>query len=124
MTKNYPEFPDLTDVYLEDSYVLGISETPGTVVFSLDLVLTPGHPRYQAPPPDEQYCYAKAELVFAEVTGVRWPRRSDLTFTDAAGEVDLGNIDTMVYRNDHYELTGDWGEVHIYTTQPPRLTFG
>ncbi|HVW39840.1 MAG TPA: hypothetical protein VHC18_00665 [Amycolatopsis sp.] len=123
MTTNYDQFPDLAGVYLEDSYVLAIREDADTVSFALEAVLTPQHPRYRPPQPDEQYCYAKANLVFTSVSEVRWLERSGLVFTDATGEADLGNIDTMNYTNDHYELTGDWGQVQIFTREPPRLVF-
>ena len=41
---DYSQFPGLAGVYLEDSYVLGISEVPGQLTFDLDAVLTPGSP--------------------------------------------------------------------------------
>ncbi|MEU4672949.1 hypothetical protein AB0F91_34550 [Amycolatopsis sp. NPDC023774] len=49
--KNYPDFTDLAQVCLEDSYVLAINEHPEAVSFTLDLVLTPGHSCYHAPHP-------------------------------------------------------------------------
>lgn len=44
MSIDYTRFPDLSGVYLEDSYVLVISESTGQVVFHLDAVLTPSTP--------------------------------------------------------------------------------
>lgn len=123
MAKNYYEFPELSAVYLEDSYVLRINEGDGTIWFSMLLVLTEQRPRYHDPLPGEQYCYANADLIFNDVREVRWIERNGLVYTDATGESDLGNIDTMVYSNDHYELTGDWGQVQIFTPDPPRLVF-
>ena len=49
-------FADLRDAYLEDSWVIRISETPGTVAFDLEAVLTPTHGRYTPSKPGEQYC--------------------------------------------------------------------
>lgn len=54
---------------------------------------------------------------------VRWLERGRHVYTDATGEEDLGNIDTMIYDVDRYELTGDWGRVQILTPDPPVLTF-
>lgn len=123
MAKNYYDFPELSEVYLEDSYVLAIKEDGDTITFSMLLVLREQHPRYHDPLPGEQYCYANADLIFTGVQGVRWLERSHQIYTDATGEEDLGNIDTMVYDTDHYDLTGDWGHVQIVTQDPPGLTF-
>jgi hypothetical protein len=123
MAKNYYEFPDLAAVYLEDSYVLRINEGHGTISFSMLLVLTEQHPRYHDPLRGEQYCYANADLVFNDAREVQWLERNGLVYTDATGEADLGNIDTMAYNHDHYELSGDWGQVQNFTQNPPRLTF-
>jgi hypothetical protein len=48
---DYASFPGLAGVYLEDSYVLDISETAGQVVFRLDAVVTPEHQAYRSPHP-------------------------------------------------------------------------
>lgn len=123
MTKNYYDFPALSEVYLEDSYVLRINEGDGTISFSMLLVLREQHPRYHAPEPGEQYCYAYGDLIFTGVREVRWLERGHHVYTDVTGEEDLGNIDTMIYDTDHYELTGDWGHVEIVTPDPPQVTF-
>jgi hypothetical protein len=60
---DYKSFPGLAGVFLEDSYVLGISESSEQLVFHLDAVLTPEHPAYQPPRPGEHYCYANGSLV-------------------------------------------------------------
>ena len=121
--KNYTDFANLAQVYLEDSYVLAINERPDAVAFTLDLVLTPGHARYHAPPPDEQYCYADAVLTIGGAARIDWITRSGRTYRDAAGEEDLGNIDSLEYRDGYYDITGDWGHVRVHTVAAPQLTF-
>ena len=115
---DYKSFPGLAGVYLEDSYVLGITEPSGQVVFHLDAVLTPEHPAFHSPHPGEQYCYAKGRLVFPEVTRVVWLRRNSSHYTDASGEEDLGNIDILRVNGDAFVAEGDWGAVQIYGAQP------
>lgn len=61
---DYSQFPQLDGVYLEDSFVLGISEIAGELSFKLEAVLTPQHPNYHEPLPGTQYCYADGELLF------------------------------------------------------------
>ncbi len=64
MSTAYWELPGLEQVYLEESWVLGIEVDQQLAAFQLELVLTEDHPRYQPPRPGEQYCYAPARLVF------------------------------------------------------------
>jgi hypothetical protein len=120
---NYTDFPDLANIYLEDSFVLAINETPTSLSFRLDAVLTQSHPRYHDPRPDEAHCYADAVLTIADATKIEWITRSTQTYRDATGEEDLGNIDSLQRHDDHYEIAGDWGHVRIYSTATPQLTF-
>lgn len=115
---DYASFPGLAGVYLEDSYVLDISGTAGQVVFRLDAVLTPEHPAYHSPHPGEHYCYARGGLAFPDVTRVVWLSRSGSYYTDASGERDLGNIDSLTIDGDAYVAEGDWGAVRISGADP------
>jgi hypothetical protein len=115
---DYNSFPGLVGVYLEDSYVLGISESSDQLVFHLDAVLTPDHPAYHSPRPGERYCYANGCLVFPGVTGVVWLRRNSSRYTDASGQDDLGNIDILTVDGDAVVVEGDWGTVRISGAQP------
>lgn len=115
---DYKSFPGLAGVFLEDSYVLDITETSERVVFHLDAVLTPEYPAHHSPPPGEQYCYANGSLVFPDVTRVVWLSRNDRHYTDASGEEDLGNIDILTVDGDAVVAEGDWGAVRISGAQP------
>jgi hypothetical protein len=115
---DYKSFPGLAGVSLEDSYVLGISESSGLVVFHLDAVLTPEHPAYHSPRPGEQYCFANGSLVFSDVTQVVWLKWSSNHYTDASGEEDLGNIDILTVDGYGFVAEGDWGSVRISGAQP------
>jgi hypothetical protein len=100
--------------YLEDSYVLAISERDRNLAFELEAVLTPSHPEYRPPPPTEQHCYRNAHLVFQDVRDIRWQRKCGNSFVDAQGERDLGNIDSfLIFPDGRYQLAGDWGEVEL-----------
>jgi hypothetical protein len=115
---DYKSFPGLAGIFLEDSYVLGISESSEQVVFHLDAVLTPEHSAYHSPRPGEQYCYANGRLVFPDVTRVVWLKRNSSPYTDASGEEDLGNIDILTVDGDAFDTEGDWGAVRISGAQP------
>jgi hypothetical protein len=115
---DYNSFPGLAGVFLEDSYVLGITESSEQVVFRLDAILTPEHPTYHSPRPGEQYCYENGSLVFPGVTRVEWLKRGSNHYTDASGEGDLGNIDILTVDGDTVVVEGDWGVVQISGATP------
>lgn len=119
MTTHYTKLPGLADVYLEDSFVLEIREVGDSIAFRLEAVLTENHPLYHAPKPGEQYCYALATLTFVDATAIEWITRYDARYTDADGEVDLGNIDFLNVEDGAYRLGGDWGEVRIVSGAEP-----
>lgn len=111
---DYEQFPGLDGFYLEDSFVLAITETPSTLTFTLDAVLTPEHPAYRPPRPGEHHCYRSAELLFIDFSKTEWLHRSHRLFTDATGAKDLGNIDVLTADASSVLLEGDWGRVRVW----------
>jgi hypothetical protein len=117
----YQTLPGLAEVYLEDSFVVGIHGDGGTLSFDLDAVLTERHPRFAPPSPDEQYCYVSASLTFSHADAIDWLSRTDAAYRDANDEVDYGNIDFLTVEGSTYHLGGDWGEVIIRSSTPPEF---
>ena len=116
----YSELQSLEHVYLEDTYVLRIRWADDALIFWLEAILTEQHPDYFPPKPGEQYCYRRCLLAFRHPREVQWQELDTLASADAAGETDLGNIDTFVDLGGRYHLRGGWGEV-IITGPPPVL---
>jgi hypothetical protein len=112
-TSPYWEWDALQGVYLEDSYVLSITEEPAKLVFVMLLVLTEQHPAYRPPAAGEQYCYRRGAISFEEVTGVSWLSRIMRPILDVDGEVDYGNIDALYRTDGRYELEGEWGSLNV-----------
>ena len=110
---NYHDITSLANVYLEDSFVIGIREQVGVVAFELEAVLTESHGSYLPPNLGEQYCYRRATLSFSGVRNINWSRKEMPRFFDASGEIDFGNIDSFVIDNSVSTLEGDWGAVMI-----------
>lgn len=108
----------LADAYLQDSWVLDVVVRPTEVVFDLDLVLRPSHPAYTQPRPGEQYCYRRATLRFPGLREITWQLGTGPPATDADGEVDYGNIDTLRTDGEVYELDGDWGAMSLLSDPP------
>ncbi|WP_298331829.1 hypothetical protein [Asticcacaulis sp.] len=105
----------LQSLYLEDSYVIGIAEQDPDLIFLLDAVLTENHPAYQAPSSGIYYCFKRLALRFEDISTVAWKAlclKEALT-TDADGEVDYGNIDTLLLTDNTAYIEGSWGEVEL-----------
>ena len=117
---NYYDWDKFKNIYLEDSYVLGIDETSNKLIFDVEIVLHEEHPLYTTPKPDEQYCYKKGKIIFDELNSVDWINKNNKAYTDAEGDEDLGNIDVFEQTKNGYHLEGDWGEVDV-ESKPPIL---
>lgn len=110
---NYFEIYDLKNIYLEDSFVLGIKEKNNEIEFIVDFVLTENHPLYSIPKENENYCYKKGILLFKGVTSVLWEERKKNFFFDKNNEIDYGNIDCFYFSKNNFRLSGDWGIVNF-----------
>ena len=110
--------PGLKHLYLEDSWVLGIEESPDELRFDLEAVLTEDHPRWSTPKPDEQYAYLPIALVFRRPRTIEFERSRCPPAVDATGEIDYGHIDSFQWEGCRFELEGDWGSVRIEGDPP------
>jgi len=116
----------LSNLYLEDSYVLNIAEKESSINFDMEFVLTEEHELYQSPKKNEQYCYSRGQLNFLDCSSTSLQLSNNLTSIDADGEQDIGNIDFFVNSNGNYLLEGDWGNLKVkcasvsvtYKTEP------
>lgn len=111
---NYSELKEFDGLYLEDSFVLLIVETPKLISFQMEFVLTKDHPKYQNPLVNQMYCYNRGEINFINPNQVLWKyKNQNACSIDANGEIDFGNIDVFYKSGDEYSLQGDWGSVMI-----------
>lgn len=107
------------DTYLEDSFVLSVTEDADRLVIGVELVLLPGHPLYREPKPGEVRWWEPASIVFAPVTAVRWVRRTDTVIHDPDGSVDLGGLDGIVQTGPaEWRVEGTFGVVVVASPQP------
>ena len=110
-------FASLSDIVLEESWVLAIDASLTRVTVLLDLVLTAEHPDYQPPYDDEMYCYRRGALVVDSDTAVLLRRSTRPPAVDATGELDYGHVEafcpTPDLVEDVWELMGEWGEALV-----------
>jgi hypothetical protein len=114
---NYWQLPGLENIYLEDSYVLGI-KTDTSIEFFLEAILTENHPLYTSPLPGEQYCYRSITLKFPHPQTYNLTLNKMLPIVDPDGTWDYGNIDEFFLENQTYHLIGEWGELTIVSDSP------
>ncbi|MFV0317865.1 MAG: hypothetical protein ACK5O2_13010 [Microthrixaceae bacterium] len=109
----YYELPGLEQIYLEDSFVLGVAILPGSVRVQLDVVLREGHPSYVAPVDNEQYCFRKGALTLEEVSEVTWYMPPGPPAIDASGDTDYGGVDSYEVEGSVHRITGEIGELTV-----------
>lgn len=110
---DYSQIDELRLFCLEDGWVLDIVARPGVITISLDVVLLPEHPDYQAPLPGERYCYRRGELRFEKVSVLHWVGQGLPPARDASGESDYGGVDSFEFDRDSYRIVGDFGEISV-----------
>jgi hypothetical protein len=118
---SYWDVEALKDVYLEDSWVLGVVAQPGAVWFELDVVLRESHPQFEAPKPDEQYCYKRGRLMFRDVTELHWSGQGRPPAVDSEGDIDYGSIDELASTESGFRAVGDFGTLEVTTSAPPEI---
>jgi hypothetical protein len=109
----YSELPELAELILEESFVLAVEATPGSVMFEMDFVLTPQHPQYAPPPASERECFRRGTLRLTGVTQLQWDEQGAAPATDATGEKDLGHIDSFQWESKRLVFEGDWGRLAV-----------
>lgn len=118
--QSYEKLDGLSAIYLEDSWVLEIIARPSSLRFDLEAVLTSEHPAYVPPPATQQHCYRRASLEFARVRRLDWADQGRPPATDASGQVDYGNIDSLLADQQRYEIEGLFGHIDVWS-DPPTL---
>ena len=105
----YHEIDGFEFLYLENSWILDISNTDSELRFEIDCVLTENHNLYCSPKFGERYCYKKATIVFCNIRNFLIFERTNFNSIDSDGSVDFGNIDIFKFKRNTYLLEGDWG---------------
>lgn len=113
----YTRLPGLSDIVLEESWVLDIEVGPGLVRFLIEAVLTDSHPMHEPCHPGEQFCYKKCTWKFCDVRSVAWTMGGGPAI-DASGELDYGHIDEVAVEPPIYTVTGDFGWMRILSSEP------
>jgi hypothetical protein len=107
----YVELPGLSEIVLEESYVLDVRAAPGELIFDVDFVLARDHPAYAPPPPSQVECFRRGSLRFTGLERLVWDDQGKPPAIDASGERDFGHIDSFEWEGGRYFLSGDFGRI-------------
>jgi len=106
----------LDQVYLEDSYLLGLVAEGRQLQFRILFALTGEHPSYQPPLPHEQHCYRRGDVIADDVTilsqrGGAWPHIG----SDPDGTFDFGSVEFRAM-DGGYLFVSEWLELEFKAT--------
>ncbi len=118
MKKNYDNFKDFENIYLEDSFILEVIENSSQLKFIMEVVLTTNNSLYSKPKQNEVHCYKNAKIVFANVKEIDWKEKDLSPSKDASGEIDYGNIHELYFEDGYYYIFADIGELKIKSVEP------
>ena len=103
---------ELTDIHLQDSYVLGLDEDSTRLRFNMLFALAEQHIDFSPALDGEQHCYRYGSLTL-EGADIAWARKTFKPTTDLDGEIDYGSIDCIEIDRDACRLEGPWGDVTV-----------
>ncbi len=102
----------LSDIYLEDSYVLEIRERASEIEFEMEFVLRENHPYYTEPKSDEMYCYRQGIIRLKSCVDVKWENKP-YALRPRLEDKDYCNIDAFYRDGNKIFIEGDWGALSL-----------
>lgn len=101
------------NVVFANSYVLGLRIEPYAVFLRMDFVLSPSHPQYRPPPPNESACFRRGTLTIKGFKRLTWEATNVPPARDADAELDWGCLDVFRRTSEGWYLEGDWGNIVV-----------
>jgi len=100
---------------LNDSFVLAWSSTGNELDITLEASIWPESEYYEKPKNNEYTCYKPAKLRIRNIKNISGLRSMEqvMSSTDATGEKDYGNIESLEKSDQGFSLEGDFGSVAI-----------
>lgn len=109
----YTTILSLSELVLEESWVLGVEARPSLLVMTVDFVLTVEHPLYRVPLSHETFGTVRGSLTFEGVESLDWTGQGTPPVADLDGETVYGNIDLMSVEGDDFVLEGNFGQIRV-----------
>ncbi|MET3528144.1 hypothetical protein [Phenylobacterium koreense] len=101
----------LENIYLEDSYFLGMLAVGSDLKLRGLFALTGDHPDYAPPKPGEQHCYREGDIVISGLKVTKWQAGAHPTILVGPDtELDFGSIGIGA-NDDGYWVETEWFEM-------------
>lgn len=115
MTTDWTELEIFKGIDLNDSFVLGWSNSKDSLTFDIEASIWPDSEHYSDPKPGEYTCYKPATIKFYDVVSIEGIKAlTDVIGTQGPdGSTDYGNIDSLFATKSGFELSGEFGKVQI-----------
>ena len=121
-SKSYTDWRKLREFAVVDltrSYILSWHTEAGTLFIDVDVFLTPEHPFYEKPRPAEKVCIRPAIVEFPFCNGITIGDEGPSAPAEIAERLGAGKIAGLLrHEGGVYELTGDFGTVHVAAERP------
>lgn len=102
--------PRFDGIDFEKSYVLGVIYDDESLTLELDFNLTPDHPGYTSPQPDQDGCYRAGYVRFADIQDLH----IDKARAADGGEIeDYSTIFSVSGDGARFEFSCGWGEIQV-----------
>lgn len=98
-----------------DSFVLGWSSNETEITFKIEASIWSESPHYLKPKTNEYTCYRKCEIRFTDFTSYSGlsEQGSIKPSKDLDGTFDYGNIDSLLKKNQGFNVVGEFGNLEI-----------
>jgi hypothetical protein len=100
------------NIIFEDSFVLDIKEEKTKIIIELDALIKDQ---------DGNSKDHNIGLVFDNIYKYEWVQKRMKPIYSKNGEIDYGEIDNFSYNENQYIVSGEWGEIIIYSVDKPYI---
>ena len=99
----------------QDSFVLDWTLSDAELLFYIEASIWPNSKHYSKPQTTEHTCYKTASIKFVNFESVIGLKdKSDVIISrDANGDIDFGNVDSLLKTRDGFSIVGDFGDVSV-----------
>ena len=101
--------PRFEGIDFESSYLTGVIYDDESLSLEMDFRLNEAHPRYTAPPPDEEGCYRGGYIRFGDIDDLQIDKAKPVE-----GQVeDYSIIYSASGDGQRFEFSTGWGEIKV-----------
>lgn len=112
-TSFYFDWPAFNNVYIDGSYITGISQTKNEITFEMDFALLPDHESATSPNAGERYCYRSGRMRFVDTVDPEWIEKCFGIFRKTRRRSGTAIVGYFGRNPDGYTIYGDFGHLRV-----------